>query len=397
MRRRMARPLACAWLLGAVALGVACNALLGNEDATAPAAGSTEGGPDTSLGAEAAPNDAPTTPVDGGSSGDGDATASPDTFVVEPGDAIVASDAPLFADGGAQVLWIDIADPRAVAVDINNVYWIDATSVYQCPLGGCSAAATLLASGGGSFASILADGHYLYWTDEMRHMLAFCALAPKCQPSSLASATQPHGLAHDTSYVYVSHAASGDIAYGPLDTFLTPAIMSSLVSGLVAPKAMAVGGMGDVYWTHGVDGGGATVCQLPLALGCMPMEAVATTTIPGELVADGNNVYVTLPAENRIVSIDVSSYMPTVLATNQHHPTYLALDPKYVYWVDLDGLKYCARATIPCTTPTLLTALPLQPGGIAVAAGFVYGALRAIHLDGSVATAGAVYRVAAPP
>jgi hypothetical protein len=399
MRRRVDRPLACALLLGAAALGAACNALLGNEDATAPDTGSTDGGADSGFGADAASPDAPTTPVDGNGSSDGagDATTPPDTFVPEAGDAAMAQDALVFADGGPELVWTDIDDPRAVAVDINNVYWIDATNVYQCPLGGCSAAATLLASGGGSFAGILTDGHYLYWTDEMRHMLAFCALSPKCEPSSFASATQPHGLAHDVSYLYVTHVSSGDIGQGPIDTFLTPAIMSTLVSALVAPRAVAVGGMGDVYWTHGVDAGGVAVCQLPLALGCSPMEAVATTTIPGELVADANNAYVTLPDENRVVSIDVSSYMPTTLATNQHHPTYLALDPKYVYWVDLDGLKYCPRATIPCTAPKLLTALPLQPGGIAVAAGFVYGALRAIHLDGTAATAGAIYRFAAPP
>jgi hypothetical protein len=84
------------------------------------------------------------------------------------------------------------------------------------------------------------------------------------------------------------------------------------------------------------------------------------------------------------------------MATNLRHPTYLALDAKYVYWVDLDGLKYCGRAAIPCT-PKLLTPLPLLPGGIAVAAGFVYGALRAVHLDGTAAPAGAIYRFAAPP
>jgi hypothetical protein len=396
MRRRLARPLACAVLLGAAALGAACNALLDNEDPTVPYAGSLEGGPDQFPAGDAAATDAATASVDGNRGSDGDATASPDTFVLEAGDALMAPEA-VSADVGPQILWTDTDDPRAVAVDVKSVYWVDAKNVYQCPLAGCSPDASLLASGGKSLVAILADGHYLYWTDEVSHMLAFCALTPQCEPASLLSATQPHGIAHDGTTLYVSHVASGDIAQGALDAFLTPANVSILVSSIVAPKALAVDGMGNLYWTHGVDAGGVAVCQLPQYIGCMPMEAVGTTTIPGELVADANNVYFTLPDENRLVSIDVSSFAPTDVATNLHHPTYLALDPKYIYWVDLDGLKYCPRATIPCTTPKLLSALPLQPGGIALAAGFVYGALRAIHLDGSPATAGAIYRLAAPP
>jgi hypothetical protein len=388
MRRLAARPLACALLLAAAALGAACNALLGNEDATLP---------DTSPGADATPPDAPTKPFDGGGSGDGDATAAPDTFAREAGDAAVAPDAPVSADAGPEVLWTDTADPRAVAVDTTNVYWIDANDVYQCPLAGCSSAATMLASGGGSLVGILADGHYLYWTDETRHMLAFCDPSTKCAASSLASATQPHGLAHDGMNLYVAHVASGDIAQGPIDAFLTPASFTSLVSALVAPRAVAVDGAGNVYWTEGLDAGSVQVCQLPQFIGCMPMEVFRTTTVPGELVADVANAYATVPGENRIVSIDISAFTPKDFATNQHHPTYVALDAKYVYWVDLDGLKCCPRATVPCTAPRLLTALPLMPGGIAVVAGFVYGALRAIHLDGSPATAGAIYRFPAPP
>jgi hypothetical protein len=388
MRRRTARPLACALLLGAAALGAACNAILGNEDATAP---------DASPGADGAPPDGPTTPVDGGGRGDGDATAAPDTFVLEAGDAVMAPDAPVSADGGPEVLWSDIDDPRAVAVDVSNVYWIDAHNVYQCPLGGCSPAATLLTSGGGSFVGILADGHYLYFTDETRHMLAFCDVSTKCMPSSLASATQPHGLAHDGQYLYVTHVASGDIAQGPIDAFLTPASMTSLISGLIAPTAMAVDGSGNVYWTEGLDAGSVQVCQLPQAIGCMPMQVFQTTTPPGELVADVNGAYATVPGENRIVSIDISAFTAADFATSQHHPTYVALDAKYVYWVDLDGLKACPRATVPCTAPKLLTPLPLMPGGIAVVAGFVYGALRAMRLDGAPAATGAVYRFPAPP
>jgi hypothetical protein len=387
-------------LLGAAALGAACNAILGNKDATAPDAGITEEGADASadasVGADSALQDAPTTSVDGSGSR-GDATASPDTSVGEAGDAQMAPDAPVSADGGPDVLWTDIDDPRAVAVDVNNVYWVDAKNVYQCPLAGCSGTPSLLAGGGQSFVGILADGKYLYWTDETSEMLAFCALSPQCAPASLSSTAQPHGLAHDGTTLYVSHVASGDIAQGALDMFLTPATMTTLVPSLVAPKAVAVDGAGNLYWTHGVDAGGVTVCQIPQLIGCAPMEALTTMTVPGDVVADAKNAYVTVPDENRLVSIDVSSFVPTDVATSLNHPTYLALDPKYVYWVDLDGLKYCPRATIPCTAPKLLTPLPLRPGGIAVTAGFVYGALRAVHLDGTAATAGAIYRVAAPP
>jgi hypothetical protein len=41
--------------------------------------------------------------------------------------------------------------------------------------------------------------------------------------------------------------------------------------------------------------------------------------------------------------------------------------------------------------------LPLRPGGIAVSAGHVYGALRAFDLSGNAVAAGAVYRLTTPP
>jgi hypothetical protein len=389
MRRRTARPLAGALLLlGAATLGSACNALLGNEDATATRGPGAEGGADTGRPTDAAPADG--TLPDGRLPVDAEAGA--------PSDVRVPEDAPLsFVDGGASLLWTGPGDPLAVAADTLSVYWIDAHDVYACPLAGCSVGPMQLAGGGGSFADIRADGQYLYWTDETRNQVGFCSVSPRCSPATVISATQPHGLALDTTgmALYVTHVSSGDIWQAPIDKPLVSQSFTLLVGSLVAPRAVAVDGPGNVYWTEGADGGDVGACQLPQAIGCFP--TALSTGVPGDLESDSKNVYASVPAEGRIVSIEPTSFTLADVAKGQHHPTYLALDPKYVYWVDLDGLKGCPRSMVPCSAPTLLTPLPLMPGGIAAIGGFVYGALRAIHLDGSAAPAGAIYRVAALP
>src|SRR5690348_12706984 len=97
----------------ALALGLACNAILGNHDATpAQAQADADGGGDeTGVSADGAP-----LPRDARA---GDAAALPDAPVT------LADGGDLFASG--------TGDPRAVALDSTNVYWIDANHVYACP------------------------------------------------------------------------------------------------------------------------------------------------------------------------------------------------------------------------------------------------------------------------
>jgi hypothetical protein len=114
------------------------------------------------------------------------------------------------------------------------------------------------------------------------------------------------------------------------------------------------------------------------------------------MVADDKGAYATVPDENRVLSFDSTSSKE--VATNQNHPTFIAVDATFVYWVDNDGLKRCPRTPGTCgSTPALLTHLPLQPGGIAVRAGVVYGALRAFDLSGAPVPSGAVYRFKGAP
>jgi hypothetical protein len=208
---------------------------------------------------------------------------------------------------------------------------------------------------------------------------------------------KPHRLAQDGSYVYWTNVSSGDIRDCPIDTNCLSG-NTLTISGAVQPQAIAVGGTGNLYWSEGTDGGTVWTCLDPSAIGCMPAVLAQTQSIPGEMVADANDVYVTFPQGGSVLGIDISTSVVTVVASSQHEPTFVALDASYVYWVDLDGLKRCRRSPGSCGgSPTLLTPLPLEPGGIAVSSGVVYGALRAFDLSGNAVAAGAVYRFPAPP
>jgi hypothetical protein len=168
----------------------------------------------------------------------------------------------------------------------------------------------------------------------------------------------------------------------------------------VEPRGIAIGGNDTLYWTSADDGGAISACGYAVATGCVYPSVTSTKTPPGEIVADEKNAYVTLPDENRVIGFDDPSNPPKEVAIGQNHPTFLALDERYVYWVDIDGLKRCSRAAdAGCgSAPTFLTPLPLQPGGIAVtSAGVIYGALRAVDRSGKPVASGAVYRFFAPP
>jgi hypothetical protein len=182
-----------------------------------------------------------------------------------------------------------------LAVDAQNAYFINQSSVFSAPLGGNNVAPALFASPG--------------------------------------TAAQVFAIAVDDSNVYWTVTGPGVGSVNMLaKTGGTPRLIAS---GLNFPSSIAVDST-NVYWTNN---GGGTVMMAPIAGGSATTVA-SGQSFPFGIAVDSENIYWTnngTSSGGTVMKVPITGGTPTAIASGQNFPMGITLDQTNVYWTNNAG------------------------------------------------------------
>jgi hypothetical protein len=373
-----------AWLT-CLALLPACGSLLGVDFGDAhPLADGGSGGEGSDGDAATGADGSSMTGSDGAVTGDGAHGPSKDGG---DGDAGAGHDAPSAPDGCATgctgPLASNQANPRAIAIDGNNVYWANQGvsggdgSIVSIPKSGGTP--VTLASGLSAPTALSVRTGYVYWTDQGDGMVMRAQVGAANSGQSIAfGQSSPTGIGTDDTNVYWTNGGTGSdgtLQKEPLDGGTATTLAANLLGpGQLAIDAynayfaldtggivytslaggdsihdLAYDGMGgvpaqvtvygtQVFWTDlttnavyqsSTDGGGA--------------QSIAGGTQPEGIATDGVNVYFTDRGSGAIGSgsvdkVPVGGGGSSTVAPSQSYAWGVAVDATYVYWTAaIDG------------------------------------------------------------
>jgi hypothetical protein len=145
-------------------------------------------------------------------------------------------------------------------------------------------------------------------------------------PAITIAAVHAKQIAIDSSRIYWTDARAGAVYAIPLAG--GPAI--AIADDQLAPESVAVGGS-RVFWSAG-----DAIVSAPIG-SCSPVTVIASNqssggATPTPIVVDASNVYWT--NSSAIMTAPLTGGTPTVLAFEGGLKPALAVDAKYVYWID---------------------------------------------------------------
>lgn len=209
----------------------------------------------------------------------------PDVAVVSDALAVAddGSDATVLTVPGATVVASDQATPAMLALDQNNIYWLNlgiydlvgpkvwywnATQIMKCPKRGCPAGATALVSGrllsyGSVLRNIATDGESVFWSDDgldgslgpsgtgggfLRCSVAGCDNTPE-----VLDPYRVRGIAAVAGNVYATYAYGAEVATCPTSGCASPPnLLWSDEPWTVNTQTVAIAADAtDVFWTTG--------------------------------------------------------------------------------------------------------------------------------------------------
>lgn len=215
-------------------------------------------------------------------------------------DACVGAEPTVLASG--------LTNPRAVAVDDQSLYWVEAgadgteLTVRRCPLAGCGGAppdVLLTTSAVGNGLAI--DGQHLYvgaWDALLRCPLAGCAGS---EAETVASGGGITGVAVDAAYVYFVRAEERGLYRCPLAGCGASDLDSTQLYVDRFPLSIAINGA-TAYWTN------------------YDFYALTSTS--------------SAPNVNRCPAAGCSPYAPGTVVSGDIAPWGVALDAESFYWTD---------------------------------------------------------------
>jgi hypothetical protein len=257
----------------------------------------------------------------------------------------------------------DESGPGGLAVDDAGVYWIDNFSGEVRFISLDGGGLGTLATGQAGPVGIAVTPTHVYWTNNTDSTVQQCSKST-CTPSVFAQANRPAYLAASSSALYWANMGSYGSLQGASLSDGGPAIDTD--AGGSGFNDVAVNGT-TVYW-----GASAGVYGAPLA-GGKPALAAADPSGVLALAVTATTLYWT-NSMGTIHSQDIGATIPSQLHSGEQHPTGMAVDAKFVYWVDSDT-GYVFRAPLDAkdeTTTVAIASGQTSPYRIAVDEKFVY-------------------------
>jgi sugar lactone lactonase YvrE len=225
--------------------------------------------------------------------------------------------------------------PEGIAVDGANVYWTSATSLLDAPLTG-GAPTTLAASQNGPWA-VASNGASLFWANEGTYAgsfkdgaIAALSLGAAGSVTMLASAQYaPAAIALDQNNVYWVDAGSGAIMQIAIGGSTSGPTMLASGAAVGTPHAIALDAT-SVYWTNYKSAG--AVLKVPIGGGTVTTIA-AGQAYPYGIATDGVSVFWTNSGSGTVMAAPVGGGAVKTLATGQGTPEGIVVDGGSVYWV----------------------------------------------------------------
>ncbi|HEY1554053.1 MAG TPA: hypothetical protein VGF94_04420 [Kofleriaceae bacterium] len=251
----------------------------------------------------------------------------------------------------------------SLALSGGEVYWLDLGGLGKVSTDGTGATELVQPQSGAAFAlagTIVVRGDTVYWADGNFPQGSIASVpAAGGATTTIATATEPLGVAVDATNIYWSTFGSSD---HPVGTVVKQRLAGGdavvLASGLSTVGPIAVD-EANVYWS---DDFGA-VASVPIAGGAVHQLAPAQYTLPPATILDGapaaiavsdGRVYWTSTpldgtSPSTIRSVDIGGGTATTIATLATRPLGLAVDDTFVYWSEVGPITPDGGLGVPPT------------------------------------------------
>jgi len=241
-------------------------------------------------------------------------------------------------------------DPRGIAIDLVNVYWVDYfdTTINQISQNGGNLVVDWPAFGDAgaippvyrNAIHIAVDANNIYWTSNSTgHVLSVpIGSGASVAPTVIASGqVNPYGIA----------VAGGHVFWTNQGTSLTPpdgAVLSAPVGGGGTVTTLSSGESNpwnivtdgtNAYWTDHAQG--SFVKQVGVSGGGTPITLASNEDAPYGIAVDAKNVYWTSENDNTVNAIPIGGGDgggKKLYAVQQSGPTAITVDTKNIYWVN---------------------------------------------------------------
>ncbi len=243
--------------------------------------------------------------------------------------------------------------PRSMISLSNTLYWTDAPGTHGSgtifesvlssgPMGGkptVKPLVTMLDSPEG----IASASGLLFWTDFQDGAIFKSGLDGSTPAKLVGNANYPYRIVADGLYVYWTN--EGTAGKTPPDGSVVRyqytaanGTVETLADTQYTPRAVAIDNDGQataVYWAN-FDEMHGTINRIKLTSPLGSIETLATVAYPNGIAVDGGYVYWTSRSDGSVYRLSTTAAAgtaPTAIATGQALPGTIATDSQYVYWV----------------------------------------------------------------